>query len=198
MVKRHQQNNTTSSARGLCAAAGVDQLIFLTDSKRMPDPAAAVKRLPPGSMVILRDYDSADRFALAFKLRRACRLARCWFLVAGDAQLARRVRADGLHLPEHMLGGRRADRHGFALVTAACHSRRALRLAACSGVDVALVSPVFATTSHPDATPLGTRGLSRLIRGAKIPVAALGGVNLQTAKSLRGQNITAVAAISAL
>ncbi len=198
MVKRHQQNSATTSARQLCAAAGVEQLVLLTDRKRMPDPVAAVKRLPPGSMVILRDYDSADRFALALKLRRVCRKMGCLFLVAGDPRLARRACADGLHLPEHMLSGARADRHGFGLVTAACHSRRALRLAASAGVDLVLVSPVFATASHPDVAPLGTRGLSRLIQGAKVPVAALGGVNFQTAKSLRGQNINAIAAISAL
>lgn len=198
MVKRHQQNSATTSARKLCAAAGVEQLILLTDSQRMPDPVTAVKRLPPGSIVILRDYDHADRLALALKLRRACRRAACRFLVAGDARLARRVGADGLHLPEYMLSGRRTDRRGFHLVTAACHSRRALRLAVSAGVDLALVSPVFATASHPGVAALGTRGLSRLIGGAKIPVAALGGINQQTAKNLRGQNIKAIAAISAL
>ena len=198
MVKRQQQNSTRSSARKLCAAAGVDQLILLTDSKRLPDPVVAVKWLPPASMVILRDYDSAERLALAIKLRRACRKADCWFLVAGDAQLAYRVRADGLHLPEHMLTGKRAQRRGFQFITAACHSRRALRLAASAGVDLALVSPVFATASHPDAAALGTRGLSRMIARAKIPVAALGGIDHRTAKSLRGQNIKAIAAISAL
>lgn len=198
MVKQHQKNSIKPSARRLCMAAGVDRLILLTDSKRQPDPVALIKRLPAGSVVIMRDYDHADRFALASKLRRTCRSADCRFLVAGDARLARRVRADGLHLPEYMLGGTPADRRGFRFVTAACHNKRALRRAAGAGVDLALVSPVFATASHPDAVPLGPCGLSRLISGAKVPVAALGGITHRTAKSLSGHNIDAIAVVSAL
>lgn len=198
MVKQLQENRSIAHARKLMAAAGVDQLIFMTDGARAANPERVVKRLPKGAMVILRDYDHADRLALAKMLRRACRAAGCLFLVAGDARLARRVGADGLHLPEYMVGRSHAGIYGFPLVTAACHSRRALQKAAAAGADLALVSPVFATDSHPDAAVLGVQGFAKLVRGAPLPIAALGGVNHSTAKKLRGLNIAAIAAISAL
>ena len=198
MVKRLQKNRSTASARRLLAAAGVDQMIFMTDNTRVPEPEAAVKRLPPGSIVILRDYEHAERLALAHKLRRVCRAAGCLFLVAGDSALARRVGADGVHLPEYMLNDHQASYRGFCMVTAACHSRAALRQASALGVDFALVSPVFTTGSHADAVPLGVQGFARIIAGAQVPVAALGGINHQTAKRLRGLNIAAIAAISAI
>lgn len=196
MVKQLQKNRSTASARRLLAAAGVEQLIFMTDSARMPEPEAAVKRLPHGSIVILRDYDHAERLALALKLRRVCRAVGCLFLVAGDAALARCVGADGVHLPEYMLSDNRAAYRGFRRVTAACHSRAALRRASALDVDFALVSPVFTTGSHVGAAPLGVQGFARIIAGAQVPVAALGGINHQTAKKLRGLNIAAIAAIS--
>lgn len=198
MVKRLQKNRSTKTARQLMAAAGVYQLIFMTDSARVADPEKVVKTLPQGSMVILRDYDHADRLALAQTLRRVCRAAGCLFLVAGDVRLARRVGADGLHLPEYMLRGRGANRHNFPIVTAACHSRRALQKAVDVGVDFALVSPVFPTCSHPGTASLGVQAFARLIRGAPVRVAALGGINLSTAKKLSNLNIAAIAAVSAL
>jgi len=197
MVKRHQINSSMASALRLQAAAGVERLILMTDSARLDDPARAIKRLPSGSIVILRDYDHADRLALAKKIRDVCRVAGCWFLVAGDASLGRQVGADGLHLPEHMLSGEQFNRGDFHIITAACHSRRALRLAHTMGVDLALVSPVFETASGAEKTPLGVHRLARLIAGAQIPVAALGGVNHRTAKHLYGLKIVAIAAISA-
>ena len=196
MVKRHQKNSSMASALRLQAAAGVDRLILMTDSARLADPVRSVKRLPPGSIVILRDYDHDGRLALAKKIHDACRSADCWFLVAGDADLARQVGADGLHLPEYMLSGGQVNRGGFHIITAACHSRRALRRAYTMGVDLALVSPVFTTASGAEKTPLGVHGLARLISGAQIPVAALGGINHRTAKRLRGLKIAAVAAVS--
>lgn len=197
MVKRHQNNSSMASALRLQVAAGVDRLILMTDAERLIDPVRAVKRLPPGSIVILRDYDHADRLMLAKKIHDACRTTGCWFLVAGDEGLARQVGADGLHLPEHMLSGGQVNRGGFHIITAACHSRRALRRAHNMGIDLALVSPVFTTASGAEKTPLGVHGLARLISGAQIPVAALGGINHRTAKRLRGLKIAAIAAISA-
>jgi thiamine monophosphate synthase len=118
------------------------------------------------------------------------------FLVAGDAALARRVKADGVHLPQYQLrGGRPA---GLKIVTAACHTRAALARAAAVGVDLALVSPVFATRSHAGAPALGPHRFARLIRGAAVPVAALGGITPQTAKRLRPLNVAGVAAIDGL
>ncbi len=198
MVKQHKKISSLASALRLQAAAGVDRLILVTDSERQLDPERVVKRLPAGSIVILRDYDHADRLALAKKIRSACRKAGCWFLVAGDASMARHVGADGLHLPEYMLNAGRVNRAGFHIITAACHSRRALRRAHTLGVDLALVSPVFATASDAEKTPLGVHGFSRLIACAQIPVAALGGVNQRTAKHLYGLKIAAIAAVSAL
>ncbi len=182
-----------TAARALWLVSGGARPVFITHAARAPDPLSVAAGLPPGSIILLRDYDHTGRAALARSLRAATRARRQILLVAGDVALARAVRADGVHLPEYML--RRYRPRGFRLVTAACHSRAALKRAADMGVDMAFVSPVFATRSHAGARSLGVHRFSRLIRDAGLPVAALGGITPTTAKKLHTFNLAGVAAI---
>ncbi|WP_417449145.1 thiamine phosphate synthase [Kordiimonas sp.] len=194
MVKLAQKKNRQFPAHALAKAAGVERLIFCTDIARVCKPDAVIESLPAGSLVICRDYDHPDREAYARHLRALTRKNRQFLLVAGDVALARKVGADGVHLPEYMLS-RRQVLGGFRLVTAACHSRAALVRAARLGVDFALVSPVFSTRSHVGAPALGPHRFRLLTSCTALPVAALGGVNVHTAKKLRPFKLAAVAAI---
>jgi thiamine monophosphate synthase len=181
----------------LAKAAGVDWLFYCTDLARVCHPGKVIEKLPSGSVVICRDYDHAERETYARHLRALTCKNGQFLLVAGDVALARRVGADGVHLPEYMLRARPVL-SGFRLITAACHSVQALRRAERLGVDFALVSPVFSTRSHVDARPLGLHRLSRHISGTRVPCVALGGVNVKTARKLRPLRLAGVAAIDGL
>jgi thiamine-phosphate pyrophosphorylase len=175
-------------------------LILMTDAVRLPDPGPVVRRLPRGSAVILRDYAAPDRKGWAARLATLCRARRLLLFVAGDWRLALAIGAAGLHLPEGLARHgrrtwRRAWRRGL-LITQAAHTPAALARASRLGVAAAIVSPVFATRSHPDAPPLGPLRFARLVRGAAIPVYALGGIDATTARRLAGSGAIGVAAIS--
>lgn len=177
-------------------------VLLMTDDRRLANPEAAIGRLPPGSAVIFRHYDAPDRLTVARWLKHVCCRHNVHFLVAADPRLAVAVRADGLHLPEPLLrqGSRRWRRWRRRrwLVTAAAHSPSAIRRAASAGVDAVLVSPVFATASHPDAVTLGVLRFARLCRTAPVPVYALGGVGVHTVIRLKGVHISGIAGISGL
>lgn len=198
MVKPLPTKASRAHAATLRARAGVERVILMTDAARGLEPKLAVRALPPDSIVILRDYQHPGRYALAASLASACRAHGCWFLVAGDASLARAVGADGVHLPEFMLASPPRTLAAFGLVSAACHNRLALKRALAFGVDLAIVSPVFQTDSHPGSPALGVHRLSRLVEGAGLPVAALGGVSSKTAARLRGLRLAGVAGISGI
>lgn len=193
------------AARRLKAARGrqhLPGLVLMTDRERLADPLAAVARLPRGSAVILREPDAGRRRMLAATLAAVCRPRRIRLLIAADWRLAATRRADGLHLPEALATGgcrrwQRARRPGW-LVTAAAHGPRALRRAAALGVDAALLSPVFATRSHPSAFPLGPLRFARQARMAPLPVIALGGITGRTARRLNGAGAAGFAAIDGL
>ena len=198
MVKPSLKITKSSYAHRLKAAAGVERLLLMTDAARLPDPEVAISSLPADSIVIFRDYDHAERATLATYLLKISRSAGCWFLVAGDVQLARRIGADGVHLPEYMVGKQSLNLNGFSLVTAACHSIAALRRAQRAGAYLAVVSPVFPTKSHPGVKTLGVHGLSRLIAATNLPVAALGGISIKNARKLRALKLAGVAGISGI
>ena len=185
--------------RAAAPRSALPALFLLTDTRRLPDPRPAVAALPPGAGVILRHYDVADREALARDLHALCRRKGLRLLVAGNVRLASRIGADGVHLPEHMAGSIvGARRIGLPLITVAAHSRAALHRAASSGADAALLSPVFATESHPAARCLGPVRFAALARVAELPVYALGGVNARTAQRLTGSHAAGLAAIDGL
>lgn len=197
MVKFMREKNRQFRSHPLAKAAGVDMLIFCTDAARAPDPAKVIAKLPHGSIVICRDYEHPDREAYARELRAITHENGQFLLVAGDVALARRVGADGVHLPEYMLRSRHVL-SGFRLVTAACHTLQAMRRAERLGVDFILVSPVFSTRSHANARTLGPHRYARLTFRTLSAHIALGGVNVRTVRKLRGLGLAGVAAIDGL
>ncbi|MGQ0586650.1 MAG: Nudix family hydrolase [Gammaproteobacteria bacterium] len=59
---------------------------------------------------------------------------------------------------------------------ASCHAAADLARARELGADYAVLGPVKATRTHPDARPLGWDGFARLALGAGLPVYAIGGL----------------------
>ena len=198
----------SSAARRQARGRRAPALILVTDEVRLPDPSPVVARLPRGSAVILRHYGlpTAARAALAAKLRRLTRARNVLLLIAAQGRapsdLARAVGADGIHLPEWQVrqGPWRAlvGCKPAMLVTAAAHSWTALRRAQAWQVDAVLVSPVFATRSHPGARPLGVLRVAAWARMGAIAVYGLGGIDRQSAARLRQTRACGLAAIGGL
>lgn len=165
--------------------------ILIVERGRVADPLPAVRRLPAGAGVLLRDYGAGDRPSFARALAALCRRRRLAYLVAGDWRLAGRLGA-GLHMPEALARRRRCRWR-----TAAAHGRAGIERAARAGADAALLSPVFPTASHPGARTLGPVRFAALVRTARVPVYALGGVDAARARRLVGTGACGFAAIGA-
>ena len=170
-------------------------VIFITDCERAPHWAEIIAALPASSAVIIRDYDHSEREAYARQIVALAKRCGVKVLVAGDAALARRVSADGFHMPEYQLSWPMPPCHGFSLVTAAAKSQKSRLRAAAMGVDMVLCSPIFKTQSHRGAKGMGIHLLSRIIERSPLPVVALGGINDATLKKLNGTGLAAFAAI---
>jgi len=107
-----------------------------------------------------------------------CRLAHshgALVVINDDEEIARQVSADGVHLSAASLAAC-TQRPDFAWVGASCHNAAEITQAGELGFDYALLSPVLATPSHPEATGLGWPEFARQLAGNTLPVLALGGM----------------------
>ncbi len=117
-------------------------------------------------------------------------------LINHDAQLARELGADGVHLPAAALAQLDA-RPDLPLVGASCHTRAELARAAALGIDFAVLGPVKATPSHPDQASLGWTAFSDIVTLLPMPVFALGGLARSDLESARSAGAHGVAAVRA-
>jgi thiamine-phosphate pyrophosphorylase len=172
--------------------------IWLMTDERVAeaDLLRAVTRLPRGSAVVFRHYSLAevDRRALFGRVKRAALARDALVLLAGDPAQARSWGADG----HHGRIGRSFCTQRAWLHSAPVHNHRELVEAERSGADVVLISPLFATRSHPGARPLGADRFAALVRQARVRVIALGGVWPRHAGLVRRLGASGFAAIDGL
>lgn len=134
--------------------------------------------------MIYRHFGAEGRETTARALLRLCRRRGLKLLIGADPALARRVGADGVHLPERLAQ--------LAPALRRAHPRWLLTLAWHGGprspapVDALILAPVLPSTSPSAGRPLGARRASALAPRAGLPCYALGGVNTRTALRLTG------------
>jgi thiamine-phosphate pyrophosphorylase len=154
--------------------------------------------LPRGAAIVFRAFGAADAEAQGRRLKAIARARGLKLLVGADAVLAARIGADGVHLPERLVGRARRIRRPGWIVTGAAHSLAAARRARSAGVDAVVVSAVFASDSPSAGAPIGPVRLALLVRQAGLPVYGLGGIDNRTARRLIGAGLVGLAAVGGL
>jgi len=117
----------------------------------------------------------AQRVQLTRRLRQLRRGTGLRLLLSGTALEARQGGACGLHSSGAALAGL-IERPPTPLWAVSAHNARDLERASALDADVALVSPVLPTASHPEDQPLGWDGLQALVAASRLPVYAQGGL----------------------
>lgn len=142
---------------------------LLSDARNDATLERALKRLPRGSGFVFRHYhlDPEARRARFAALARLARARGHLVVLAGTRAEARRWGAD----LAYGKGGQLAPVHSLREIG---RTRRA----------ALLLSPVFATRSHPGAATLGPLRFRLLAARATAPVIALGGMSRRAARRL--------------
>lgn len=175
---------------------GLPALFAFTDPRRTPDLLILAKALPPGAGLVLRSFGRPDIEAQAFELSAIAQDRGLVLLISADPDLAAQCGAHGVHWPEARLAEGARARHG-GLFTASAHCPAALRRAA--GVaDAVFVSTAFASRSPSARRALGPFRLAAYAARSPIPVYALGGINMNNIKRLRGLGLAGAGAIDGL
>lgn len=148
-----------------------------------------------------------EAVAILEKLRTEKRELRTRLLINSRTDVALASGADGMHLRSDDISprdarlictkayvGMAAGRAHFPLIGISCHSPQAVLQAAADGPTFAVFAPVFEKKDAPGTQPAGLTNLREACK-AKIPVLALGGVNLANAKQCLQAGAAGIAAI---
>ena len=146
---------------------------WLMTDERMGDRLwTAIDRMPiKHSGIVFRHYSLAEdvRATLARRIADICHRRSLALAIAGSEDLALTVGADLVHNPPEP-----ALRLPFSR---SVHSVEEAEAARAAGAAIVFVSPVYSTSSHPDAKPLGRPLARRITETAGVPAIALGGMD---------------------
>ncbi|HEV8077659.1 MAG TPA: Nudix family hydrolase, partial [Marinobacter sp.] len=141
------------------------------------------------------ELKSAEFMLLAAEVQRECERRGVRLLLNTDPDINKAV-----HL--HLNSARLMQTHSRPLAPgyllgASCHNAEQILHANTLAVDYICLSPVKATNSHPQITPLGWDNFAEFTRLAAAPVYALGGMkehDIATAINHGGQGIASISA----
>ena len=172
-------------------------------SARVPPLELVAAFVAGGAAVVqlrLKHAGTGDLVRVARRAKGLC-AGRALFLVNDRPDVALLCGADGVHLGQDDLpvAEARAIVGPGRLVGVSTHS--AAELDGARGADYAGFGPVFATTTKEAALPPphGIAGLREAVRRAgALPVVAIGGITVQTAREVAGTGARCAAVIGAL
>lgn len=145
----------------------------------------------------------ADMLALADALTRMAAVSGARVVVNDRVDVARSASA-GVHLGQQDLPPAVARRilGAEALIGLSTHTSAELAAAVREDVSYVAVGPVFATSTKVDPDPVvgldGVRQAARAARAAGLPLVAIGGISLSTARQVLEAGADSVAVISDL
>ncbi len=166
---------------GMGMRQSLPDLWLLSDPRNDELLPRALRALPRGSAFIFRHYhlDPRSRRARWDELMPLVREGGLLALLSGSDDQAREWGAVGSYGPPEAVG-----EAPELLRVATVHDANEIAHANASGADAVMLSPVFATRTHPNITPLGPERFHALAALAEMPVIALGGMTFERAREL--------------
>lgn len=177
---------------------------FITDSKlsRAGNTSDVKNAVASGVKIIQyrnKDASTKQMYEEALKLKSICK--DIIFLINDRLDIALSVGADGLHLGSDDLPYKAARRllGKNKIIGLTVHSVREAIEAQKLGADYIGVAPIFATRTKTDAgKPKGVRLIKEIRKRVSIPIIAIGGINLSSAREVIAAGADGLCAISAV
>lgn len=148
-----------------------------------------------------KSNDTDLRLKQGIELRQLCNQHHAVFIINDDIELAREVKADGVHLgqSDSSISAARARLGKQAVIGASCYNRFELaQQAQNEGADYVAFGAFFSSAIKPDACTADIELLVQAKRQLHIPVCAIGGITIDNAASLVNSGADMIAVISGL
>jgi thiamine-phosphate pyrophosphorylase len=138
------------------------------------------------------------RFSQASELRALCHRAGALFIINDDAELASRVKADGVHCgKDDATVSETRTRYPDLMIGVSCYNSLPLAIQAVeAGADYVAFGSFFASSTKPQARPADLEILQQAKSRLALPIVAIGGIMEENAEILISSGASAVAVIS--
>ena len=168
------------------------KVIIIFDDESFDKKKLLKLKIPKRSAFLLRSYETKKRKKIAKQLLNFCKIKKIKLLIGSDIKLAEDINADGIHFPEYMVKKNKINwtyiknvkSNKKWIITTAVHNIQSLKKAEELDIDAALLSPVFPSKSHLNNKSLGLNKFLKIVKKTKLPIYALGGINIKNVKLL--------------
>ena len=149
----------------------------------------------------LRDKDLTDLevYPYALDLRHICHIFGAKFIMNDRVELAKKVRADGIHVGRDDVDVAEIKKSFDGIVGVSCYGdlERAKEMEA-KGADYVAFGSFFTSPTKPNAAVVDKDVINRAKSELKIPVCVIGGITSENAKDLVDRGADMVSVISDL
>lgn len=182
-------------------------LYSVTDEKLIvPEQfSATIKQILQGGGKIIQYRNKSNNENLrkhqAIELKRLCNQYKALFIINDDVELARQVKADGVHLGQNdsSISQARTALGKQAIIGVSCYNRFDLaQQAQNEGADYIAFGAFFPSAIKPEACVADIKLLIQAKQQLSIPVCAIGGINIDNAAQLVTNGADMIAVISGL
>ena len=143
------------------------------------------------------ELDDEEYLQRAEEMAGVCQQQGALVILNTSVENFQRATADGLQLTSReLMAYQQRPVDNRVILGASIHNAEEMQKANQLGVDYALLSPVKATASHPDATPLGWERFAEITALATMPVYALGGMSMDDLNDALECGAQGIAAVS--
>ncbi|BBM43222.1 thiamin-phosphate pyrophosphorylase [Leptotrichia wadei] len=153
-------------------------------------------------IVQLREKNSStkDFYEKALKVKKICKNYGALFIINDRLDIAQAVEADGVHLGQTDMPiekARKILKNKF-LIGATARNAKEAKKAELSGADYIGSGAIFGTNTKGNAKKLEMEDLKKIVNSVKIPVFAIGGINISNVSLLKNIGLQGICLVSGI
>ena len=147
-----------------------------------------------------KNISTKDFYEKALKVKEICKNYGVLFIINDRLDIAQAVGADGVHLGQSDMPIEKAREilKDKFLIGATARNVEEAKRAELLGADYIGSGAIFGTNTKDNAKKLETEELKKIVASVKIPVFAIGGINIDNVSNLKNIGLQGICAVSGI
>ena len=147
-----------------------------------------------------KKISTKDFYEKALKVKEICKNYGALFIINDRLDIAQAVEADGVHLGQSDMPIEKARKilKDKFLIGATARNIEEAKRAELLGADYIGSGAIFGTSTKDNAKKLEMEELKKIVASVKIPVFAIGGININNVGSLKNIGLQGICAVSGI